>query len=255
MLTHLNIEIPNSQKESKAPFTFESTLEINGQKMPQGSFLSVKVYVDGSVVLPVRLYCIRQSGEVVFCDNRGTIVALWKTHPVTDKGIKFVTSVLVNENGVLSGPIACTKQAVDIIRGVINSRSSDFYLPSNAFVLIPQCHVAMMPGSVKAISVTDRSGIKHTFTSDIELDPIGGEEDHTAMIYGNGKSYNLRNTYDAVIARTKKNGICNIVIDGSTVDCSKSRLIIKAEMTPDRASNLRVVQEQGKLVLKGVKDV
>lgn len=255
MLTHYNIERSNSQKESKAPFTFESTLDINGQNMPQGSFLSIKVYVDGSFALPVRFYSIRQTGELVFCDSNGSIVAMWKTHPLTDEDTKWVTSVLVNENGVLAGTIAATKQALDIIRGVIKSRTSDFFFPSNAFVLMPQCHVAMLAGSAKAIVVTDREGTRHTFTSDITVQPVAGIDDPEAMVfYVDEQSYSLRNKYSTVLGRLKHNGICNIVVNGSTVDCSQSKLIIKAKMTTEDASNLRVIHNKDSLVLKGVKD-
>lgn len=255
MLTHYNIERSNSQKESKAPFTFESTLDINGQKMPQGSFLSIKVYVDGSFTLPIRFYCLRQTGELVFCDSNGSIVALWKTHPITDEDTKWITSVLVNEAGVIAGTIATTKQALDIIRGVVNSHTSDFYFPSNAFILMPQCHVAMLAGSAKAIVVTDRDGVRHTFTSDITVQPVADEDEPEAMVFCiNGCSYNLRNKYSTVLKRLKHNGICNIVINGSTVDCSQSKLIIKAKMTTEDASNLRVTHNSDGLVLKGVKD-
>lgn len=255
MLTHYNIERSNSQKESKAPFTFESTLDINGQNMPQGSFLSIKVYVDGSFALPIRFYSLRQTGELVLCDNNGAIVAMWKTHPITDEDTKWITSALVNENGVLAGTIAATTQALDILRGVINSRTSDFFFPSNAFVLMPQCHVAMLAGSAKAIVVTDREGTKHAFTSDITIQPTAGEDDPEAMVFYIGeKSYNLRNSYSTVLKRLKHNGICNIVINGSTVDCSQSKLIIKAKMTTEEASNLRVIHDQNSLILKGVKD-
>lgn len=252
MLTHYNIERSNSQQESKAPFTFESTLVIDGQKMPQGSFLSIKVYVDSSFVLPVRFYSLRQSGELVLCDNNGAIVALWRTHAITDTDTKWVTSILVNEAGSVAGTIAATKQALDMLRGVINGRTSDYYFPSNAFVLIPQCYVAMLAGAAKAIIVTDLEGVSHIFTSDITIKPQTDNDPEAMIFYVAGGMYNLRNKYSTVLKRLKRNGICNIVIDGSTVDCSQSKLIIKAKMTTEDASNLRVVHEQNSLVLRGV---
>ena len=253
MLTHFNIELPNSQKESKAPFTFNSTLELDGQIIPQGSFISIKIYVTGAENLPVRLYCIRQNGDVVFCDNRGSLVALWKLRAITESDIKWVTGLLVNESGVIAGSIACTKQVVDLFHSVVNKHASDFYFPPNAFILLPQCHVAMLQGAAKAITVTDLKGIKHTFTGDIALKPLSGPDDDTVIFYSNS-SFGLKNTYETVLARQQSNGICFITVNGRTVDCRNRRLIIKAKMTAADASNLRVIREKDCLVLKGVKD-
>ena len=262
MLRHSNIERSNSQLESKAPFTFESTLLVNGMQIPHGGFLSIKVYVDSTVALPVRIYCIRQNGDVVFCDRSGSIVAIWKTKPLTQIGITYVTDFLVTEYGVIAGSIACTVQALEIFRGVIDSGTSDFYLPADAFVLIPQCHIAMMSGAVKSIQIEDKDGAVHTFTEDITItgytpaSVLQDEEDtlRESVVVWNGTGADIKNKYETVLARQQKNGICSIIVNGSTTACDGKRLIIKARMTPQDASNLRVVHSGNQLILRGVKD-
>ena len=255
MLSHTNIERNNSQQESKAPFTFESTLTVAGQRIPQGGFLSVKVYVDSNIILPVRIYCVRQNGEVVFCDKTGTVVALWKTCELTDPDIDYVTDLLFTEEGAIAGSIACTVPTLDIFRSLVTERTSDYFLPADAFVLIPQCHIAMMGGASKTIHVTDKEGEVHVFTSDITIQNFPEPEDYDDsedMVVWRGYSANLKNTYDAVINRQPTNKICSIVIDGSTTWCDGKKLLIKAKMDSESASNLRIVHENGQLVMRGV---
>lgn len=258
MLSHTNIERENSQLESKAPFTFESTMLVDGQKVPQGGFLSIKVYVDSDVILPVRIYCVRQNGDIVFCDKTGTIVAIWKTYSLTDPNLDYVTSLLFTEDGVIAGSVACTVQTLDIFRSLIYERNSDFFIPADAFVLIPQCHVAMMKGASKVIRVTDRNREDHVFTSDLTILNFPKPEEYDAdedMVVWEGYAANLKNRYSTVVARQQPNRICGILIDGSTaVPCDGKKLIIKAKMDSEGASNLRVVHDKGQLVLRGVKN-
>ena len=254
MLSHLNIELPNSQKESKAPFTFDSSLLINGQQLPQGSFVSIKVFITDSVVLPVRIYCIRQNGDIVFCDARGTLVAIWKTCEKTDGDAKWITSLLVNDAGAIAGSVACTKQTLDLFRGAVLNRTGDLFLDNDAFILMQQCYVAMLKGVCKVIAATDAKGIKHLFTSDITLNPTIGATVDEAVVFKNEDTINMKNTYSTVLDRQQANGICTITVGGRSVDCRNKRLLIKAAMTPTDASNLRVIREKDCLVLKGVKD-
>jgi len=257
MLTHTNIERSNSQNESKAPFTFESTMLVNGMRVPQGGFLSIKVYVDSDYTLPVHIHCIRQDGTVVFADARGADVALWKTKAKTDEGAEYVTDFLYTDYGVIAGSIACTIQTLEIFRGAIAQRTSDYYLAAGSFILIPQCHIAMMKGSAKAIKISDTY-----FTSDVTLHGFTpsvipeGEEDKMKLpvVDWRGAAADIVNKLDTVLDRQQKNGICSIVVNGTTTACDGKRLIIKSKMTPEYASNLRVVRDGNQIILRGVKD-
>lgn len=249
MLAHSNIDRLDSVQVSKAPFTYESTLNMAGNIVPSGSILSLKVYTEYNDSVPFRFHSIKPDGRLAICDKYGAIVAYWQTYATTEPGTEFVSSLLYNPNGVIAGHISCDTTLVNIIRNVVDSLSEDYFFPADAFVLIPQCHVAMLTGKGRSIRVISQGQRIADMTGSFALQVSG-------CVLKNGNiSLSITNTANTIKENAPHNGLCKIQVPGQQVcDCGDCSVIIKAGSEDDYISNLRVVRENGSIVFKGVLD-
>ena len=258
MLIHSNIDRRDNVVVSKAPFTYESTLNLAGTIIPAGCFLSLKIYVEESYKVPFRVHSIAQDGKVWFCDHTGKKAVYWQTYinteDITTNDSPFISSLLFNQYGVVAGHVACTYTVLDIIRNVIASTEETVFLPANALVLIPQCHVSMLSGAGRALGFVSQNKEPVYVTTDTNL-----VADNLQIVFGSVDTgvtedqlqLNLMNTPTLLQQKAESgtNGICSIVIDGEdALDCKNKCLIIKAAPL----SNLRVARDDGNIVLRGV---
>jgi len=249
MLTHTNIDRSDAAQVSKAPFTYESTMLLDGNLIPSGSFVALKVYVYGSMSVPFRMHSIRQDGKVVFCDATGALAVYWQTYPQTEEiapnDVPYVSSLLFDDRGIIAGSVTCTHTVMSVIRGIIDSNTETFFVPSDAFILIPQCHVAMLEGHARSFGISNQAAATTYITSDLHLTC-----DNEMLISGSTDSLqlSLTNTADAIRAAAPTNGICGVVINGQTYCCADSSIILKSSI----CSNLRVIKENQSITLRGV---
>lgn len=253
MLQHSNLDRRDSVIVSKAPFTYESTMQLDGQQVPLGGFLSLKVYVEEAYKVPYRLHSITQDGKVWFCDATGKKTLYWQVYDSTEEAnmdMPFVSSVLVNKYGVLAGHIACSYEIVSLIRNVIASNEATVYLPATAFVLIPQCHVAMLSGSARSFAFINQGHDPVYITEDISIEVGSDQVILCDTGYEDSFQINLTNKDITVEKAALANGICQLQIEGSTVTypCETRCLIIKAAPLSD----LRVLRDGESIVLRGV---
>ena len=249
MLSHNNIDRQDSQQVSNAPFTFTSTLTLRDSVIPTGSFLSLKVYVEEDYKVPFRIHSINPDGRVIFCDASGTPVITWQTYAATkerNNDRPYISSLLYNMNGIIAGHVSCTHTAIAVIRNVIESITTPYLVDANAFVLIPQCHVAMLKGQARSLGQIDDNDSRYT-TADLTLnfattaDCIYAEENDRivfAMVNNEEKFYDM----------LTPNGLCAIKVNGSTYSVDGKNIIIKSDIE----SNLRVNKGSNRLLLKGV---
>lgn len=280
MLQHTNIDRQDSVDVSPAPFTYTSTLDLAGVQIPAGSFLALKVYVTETALMPFRFHSIRPDGKVMICDARGTLVGYWQTYDSTeatqnklkavDGGIvvdpdetetlSYVSSVLLDMQGVLMGHIACTTQTVALVRRVVLSSLSTTFLDPQAFVFLPQCHIAMLNGYGRSFGVQSQTEEIQYHTGDlrvallddsqihISIEPISEDKPEELAL-----TVNLSNKQETVqkwADQYGQNGICKLVVNNMPVNCTGKSIILRAAAT----SNLRVVMENNKVVLRGVKN-
>lgn len=256
MLTHTNIDRRDSVVVSKAPFTYESTLEINGAVLPAGSFVAVRVYVESGYRMPFRFHSVQPDGKVWLCDSDGQLVCYWQTYEGTEEiastDSPYVSSLLFKANGVIAGFISCTHTVVSLIRNIVETTFEPLHLPANTFVLIPQCHVSMIEGCGRAFGIGSQDDETVYTTSDIYIS--GGTNEMIILSGGtNSIQVNMTNDSERILEMAVPNGICNIALkddDGTkaTVDVIGKSIIIKAQ--PE--SNLRVVKEDGTIRFIGV---
>lgn len=264
-MINYNIDRVDARQISKAPFTYESTMELGGSELPAGSFISLRVYAEDMSRVPFRFHSLMQDGRVAICDADGNIVAYWHTFQTTkgtvDKN-KYISSLLVNTNGVIAGHIGCTQTAMAIIRSVIANNSDTVFLPADAFVFLPQCHVSMISGSGRVFNVQKIDGSIGQYTANMTLTaaPVEDEKEQMVIISVTpGEDFNvthvdLINTETAITKRLVANGICTVKVDGETVwehtqnEGKNTNIIIKSGVL----SNLRVSKSANTLTLTGV---
>jgi hypothetical protein len=252
MLSHSNIDRRDAVVVSKAPFTYESTLRFSDIYLPSGSFLSIKIYVEETYVVPFRLHSIQQDGKVWFCDATGKQAVYWQTYEETEtkNGAQFISSLLYNTNGVVAGIIACLPVVVASVRNIIESSLEPFYFPANAFILIPQCHVATLAGTCRAFSFESKNLPIINKVCDITLTVEPPVEDKAVVLLNsvNGCQISLSNTAATITKMAPLNGICYVIVNGEKYDCSKHSIVIKAAPLSD----LRVIKDNETLWLRGV---
>lgn len=250
MLSHSNIDRADSQQVSKAPFTFNSTLLMKDSLLPTGGFISLKLYVEEGYNVPYRIHSIRPDGAVIFCDASGTPVATWQTYAKTkvrNNARPYISSLIYNMNGVIAGHVVCTHTVISVIRNVVETIQAPYLIPPDSFVLIPQCHVAMLKGQCKAIQLRDDNRVVRT-TGDLRL-TFATTDDCLWVTEHDKIQLNMINTKDKVISMLKPNGICSIrIAGGQTFNVDGCSIIIKANVE----SNVRVIKQNNSLIFKGV---
>ena len=256
MITH-NVDITDRQKESKSPFAYESTLKLPDGVMLSGEFpggfISVKVYVNEKLSLPVRMDCLTPDKRVIFSDRNGNTVAYWQLYEDSDQ-VPFVSSVLLNENGVIVGHVVCRTETVDILCGVMKNITQNLYLDSDAFILMPQCHVATLLGSSRSF------GFRHDGQMDIRTSNITLEPSYTGAavpgaVWKDTVRYDLRfdlkNTAYWDDTNSTPDSISQVIVNGTTYWTGNTSLLLKAGVQ----SNLRLTQQGKTITLRGVADV
>ena len=280
MLQHTNIDRQDSVDVSPAPFTYTSTLDLAGVQIPAGSFLALKVYVTETALMPFRFHSIRPDGKVMICDARGTLVGYWQTYDSTEatqnklkavdgnivvdpdetETLSYVSSVLLDMQGVLMGHIACTTQTIALVRRVVLSSLSTTFLDPQAFVFIPQCHVAMLNGYGRSFGIQSQTEDMRYHTGDLKVALSNDSQIYVSitsaapdeleqLVITVGLS-NKQETVQRWANEYGQNGICKLVVNDTSVNCIGKSIIIRAAAT----SNLRVVMENNKVVLRGVKN-
>lgn len=259
-MIHYNIDRFDEWQVSKAPFTYESTMELAGDIIPAGSFISLKIYAEDLTRVPFRMHSIMQDGRVTFCDADGYVVAYWQTYENTREASdkrRYISSLLVNENGIIAGHICCTQTVIAIIRNIVATNTETFFVPSDAFVLLPQCHIAMIGGIGRSFNVQNVDGSIKKLTGDLHIVATSADNPSNQMVLLNAEpsiSIDALNTGIAIKKQSVDNGICTILVDGETVwshtqdEGRDTNLIIKAGIL----SNLRLSKENRSLTLTGV---
>jgi len=257
MLNHSNIDRSNSVETSPAPFTYESSMRMGSVTLPSDAFISIKVYVEGTYRVPYRIHSIQPDGRINFCDATGQIRVYWQTYPTTEplsaQTGTYISSLLFNQYSIICGHICCPRTTLDTIRGVIESLQETMLLPADAFVLIPQCHIPLLKGQARSISV---NGTYLTGNVVLKAEGIVGTQGVVTAYTDDVLQVSLINTAEEIAKRMEFNTLCAVAIKNKNdaqitgCTCYGKDIIIKSAIE----SNLRVTREDGKIVLKGVAD-
>lgn len=258
MLTHNNVDRSAEVQTSPAPFIYGSTCKLGGITLPSNSFISLKLYVEDFNRVPYRIHSLHPDGKLYFCDATGQPRLYWPTFKTSlavredDEEHPYISSLLFNMNRVVGGHVCCTRAAMDLIRGVFSGITAPLYVEADAFVCIPQCHIAMMSGQGRSIGIIS-GGTTNFMTSDVTIQPDEDPNDNSGVVTGiTGSTVNisLSTAIDSLQADARANHLCTVQVQGYTnaFNCIDKSIIIKAGGT----SNLRVVQDGDKIILRGV---
>ena len=238
---------------SNWPFTYESTLDTGNGVLPSDSFLAVTVNVDETVALPCRFKGVTSDGRLVICDAGGNDVCSGKLYDQTADGSEMCSFFLYNQYNVLTGAVFCKPDVPQKLFALSLYANRLHYFATNAFILLPQCHVQSMVGNVRAFGVNGNyrtSNIQFRCSEQVASSP--GIRGYNVVPDGSmteGLAFSVFN-----IQPFERNKWCEITIynqnDFTTYKVADHHLILKASM----ASNLRVVDTDAMILLRGVQD-
>ena len=254
-----NLDRTDEESISNWPFTFESTLD---------SFLAMSVNVDETVALPCRFKGVSVDGRLVICDATGAEVCSGQLYGTTrfqtieEQEIpdEWSSLFLYNSYGILSGFITCKSDVALQLFALSQYANGMHYFNTNAFVLLPQCHVQSAQGNVRSFGI---NGIYSTANTRIRCTdiPVDGAtataahniipEGHEVILEGGTTGVVSFGVFNSIVDPTEnENKWCRITVNGQTYNVEDKNLIIKASVT----SNLRVVFADAAIILRGVTD-
>lgn len=157
-----NIDINDAAYNTNAPFEYACRLSLGAeQTLPNGSFLSIKIYCDSSVTPPVRMSGIvasSTSADLVFSDRANTKVGTASirysdTPACADAGNAFISAFIRNDIGDIVGHVAVAPEAIGALYIAAHRSGGTFNTDLDDFVLLPQCLYPMHRPRTRVISI------------------------------------------------------------------------------------------------------
>lgn len=248
-----NLDRTDEAAISNWPFTFESTLDFGAGTLTADSFLAVSVAVDETTTLPCRFKGVTSDGRLVICDAGGNEICsgqlYGQTHQTAGAPDEYASFFLYNQYNVLCGFATCKTDVAQQLFALAKYTNGMHYFSASAFVLLPQCHVQSMQGNVRSFGVNGKyttANLDVRCTELVSGSTCGGHNVLPTGTTATGFSYGVFN----VDGEPDRNGWCNIIVAGGTFSVADKNLIIKASCT----SNLRVVDTDAVIILRGVQD-
>ena len=242
-----NLDRTDAATISNWPFTFESTLDTGDGLLTGDSFLAISVNVDAAVTLPCRFKGVTSDGLLVICDATGAELCSGKIY-ADSTGSDICSFFLYDQFNILCGFISCKKIVVQKFWDIARYANGIHYFGTSAFVFLPQCHVQTFHRGFKSYGVQGRYS---TANLKVKCTVTEGNRKiyHNLLLESKSPlSYGLYNVADF---KDQRNKWCYVVVNGQQYDMNGKHLIIKAGC----ASNLRVVNTDAAIILRGVKDV
>lgn len=254
MLTFTNnMDRTDEATISNWPFTYESTLDTGNGTLTANSFLAVTVNVDETIELPCRFKGVTNDGYLVICDAGGNDVCKGRLFDQTAADSEMCSFFLYNQYNVLTGAVFCKPDVPQKLFALSRYANRLHYFATNAFVLLPQCHVQSVVGNVRAFGVNGNyktSDIQLRCSLSVSEDP--GTQGFNIVPDGNptdGLAFSVFN-----IEPFTRNKWCQVTIwdngNFNTYKVADHHLILKASL----ASDLRVTDTDAMILLRGVQD-
>ena len=275
MLIQHNIDRNDESYNTKAPFTYESKLQLPGGTLPSQSVRSVVVYCQEGTMPPVRIVssmfedAYEDHVLLSFSDATGQEIGRARLYLATEA--EYVTTFITDSFNVIKGHVCYNAKAAEVFRGATLEAGGRFMTEDNDFELLPQCHVAWMPGHCRAIRVNGWLTNK-----DVRINPT--IEMHTAVSAATvnaeyaDTSYVLSMAEPYIEATTFKdnpalNGICKLTLNNldsvDMVHVSTPELYlhdgiwlggVNLILRSSDTSNIRVITDSSAIHLEDVND-
>lgn len=159
MLLQHNLDRNLETYNTKAPFRYQCQLELPNGSLPSQSIRAAVVYCDEDVVSPVRISSLSvdpvnaQCCKVEFMDSAGLQLGfayLYKSIPSD-----YITTFILDQYDCIKGHVNYNVQAADAMLQAAIMSGGTYRTGDNDFMLLPQCHLSMMRGIMRAIRVND----------------------------------------------------------------------------------------------------
>lgn len=247
---HNNIDIVDSARLTKAPFTWECTNIIGDVTLPVNLFRSIKVYMNEDNVPPARLYGVKDN-KLIFTDSNGTIIGYFDTTD-NSSGSGFI----LTSSDLIRGHVVANSEMPVIIRSISISHPDGVYTDYGDFSLLPKCHVKTFKGICKAIALRKDSsnGTKYITTGDLYIK--GGRGTIIENIDDTLKFSVYNDVSVSVDGYDKGNGIYILHVTNSVTNMDTKLSVQDRHLfiTHKEKSNIRIVNSNSQIVLKGVTD-
>jgi hypothetical protein len=249
---HSNIDIVDSARLTKAPFTWECTNVIGDVTLPVNLFTSIKVYMNEDNTPPARLHGIRNN-KIIFVDNNGITIGYFDVSN-NSSGSGFI----IGDNNLIRGHVVATPDMPVIFRSISISNPSGVFTEYGDFTLLPRCHAKMFKGVCKSITLGkgDSQIIKHITTGELYI--IGGRG---TLVDNNDPNIQI-SIYNDVASSVVNNGKGNGIAVIHVVDYNKDATLSydygfdvrdrHLFITHKETSNVRVTLSGTQILLKGV---
>ena len=261
-----NLTLDDARYNTNAPFTYESSVEINGTALPVDWFRSIRVYCSEGCDVPIRIGSMssstkaRDTVDIDFVDASGTLFGTASIFLPGDADTLYKGVFIINPNDVIVGHVVYARELAGMLISVLSrAQGNSLAFGRKSFVLLPQCHVAYAEGHGRVIEVNGKR-----YTRDITIVP--GALTHTDVAQGDN-AYQWRLSVVGVYnASLSVNGLCRLKFDKTVkinnVDTTVEQqtadsiwiggehLLIRHSIT----SNLRVVPLDNGIEFRSVKD-
>ena len=275
MQINSNIDVYAAEFNTNAPFTIDSSMRVGDIQLSYADFLSIVLYCDEDIVPPARIGMLRalpadaNGVDVVFVDtgNR-SIGALRMLETAEDVSYYngYITSFICDENGGIVGHAMYAKTLPGAFLSVLSrSAASTVRVNPDAFVLMPQCHVARLRSHGAAIRVNGTTTLDNVYIragattrADVYAASALAEQGLDVVQLPGLEYYCVSAINKYTPNMTSADGytkLC-ITLTGETVnryiiDVSNSHIVLRSSV----ASNVRVITEFSGITIKGVMDV
>lgn len=245
MLLHSNIDKQDASQNTKAPFEFESTMTVANVVLPLDSFSSAQIRCIEGIQPPAHISRVSGTTDTV-------IVTIADTNDIVighcSYSAESLYALVKTSDGIPRGLLGISSDAFNILKNILKQTSFSINVDRNAFVFLPQCHVATMDGMCRIVRINDIPVSTVDIGKDPESSLVHLEEIHRGTESPWAYRYSLYDNGPLKIVSLPK-GIQTVVVNNKEFSAIGKHLLIKAGKT----SNLRVLTDSA-ITLKGVTD-
>jgi hypothetical protein len=243
-----NMDRIDAAINTKHPFRWTCPLEIGGE-FPVREMISVRLHVTENSMPPLRISRFIVDDDVMqwyIQDNAGRnrlVVNLPVSASAT--GLYAVRDLA----GCLAGHIVCTAACIKAVHALIQKAGGDIGTNVNDFIFDDDCHVPMLSGVFKAVTV---NGITHT--SDVVIH-TGDNVLISCNTTQGSKTFSMSAVSDYKEQTSANTDFTALQINTDPVIILDTEGGWHLTMTHALASNLRIHTDSDGINFRGVQDV
>lgn len=253
MAINTNIAIEDASYNTHAPFTWESTMTVNGFTLSYKDFLSFIIYCRPGIVPPVHICSVRPSEKVrpgsytsyysvCIADSSNTEIGYFDVYS-SAAGDKMRESIIYNKNDIQIGHVYLSGNAMNAFMPV--QPGAMYRVDPDAFVLLPTCHVPYPRRLAECIEINGKkfyTDVRITFKPTVHVEIPPDFSRSYPLNIGVASLYTDPDDMDGFTTLCIRHRGAE-----SIYDVAGKHLMIKSTI----ASNVRVISDSGSITITG----